>query len=176
MYFKNLSQLRAWITAVVFSMFISGIVYTANAEDTLPTRKSGLWQQKTTMDQGDGPQGHTLTICIEKSMEERTARASILSHQQNCSQYDISRTNGKTSVISECVFNGRKVSSTTTMSGDFQKSFNIEIVTRTTLKDRGQTRVAKRKIDQKGTFLTSDCGDLKPGEAKGENGERIMVQ
>ncbi len=148
----------------------------ASSAETLPTRKGGLWEQNTTMDQGEGPREHTMTLCIDESMEKLTVFASIKHHKDNCTKYEIKNSDGTTVVDSDCVLNDRPVTSTTKMTGDFQSGFQIEIETRTTLSDNGRSRVMTRHISQMGKYLGADCGDLKPGEAKGSNGDRIMVQ
>ena len=135
-----------------------------------------MWEQKTTMDQGEGPRDHAMTMCVDDAMEKQTVFASIKQHKENCSKYVIEVSGGTTVVDSDCVLNDRPVTSTTKMTGDFQSGFQIEIETRTTLSDNGRSRVMTRHISQTGKYLGADCGDLKPGEAKGSNGDRIMVQ
>jgi Protein of unknown function (DUF3617) len=164
--------------SVIFlgAALFAGFAAPAAMAGELPTRKGGLWQQKTTMDQGDGPRDHTLTICIDEKMERQTAAASVKHHKDNCSKYEIKVVDGTTNVEAECVFNKRPLSSSTQMSGDFATTFNIKIENRTTLSDRGQTRIMKRTIEQAGSYLNEDCGELKPGEAMGSNGEKVLVQ
>ncbi len=169
------SAIRFASNTVLSTIVLVTFVWPANAE-TLPTRKSGLWEQQTTMDQGEGPREHRLTICIDDTMEKKTAAASVDHHKQNCSKYEIEADDGATRVIADCVFNERPVSSVTQMSGDFTKTFKIEIETKTTLEDKGRSRIMTRTIEQVGKYLGDDCGDLKPGEAMGSNGDRIMVQ
>lgn len=147
------------------------------AED-LPKRKAGLWELKTTMDEGRGPREQMLKICISDDMEANTVKASIAEHKQNCQTYDIKKTGEKTVVDAKCVFNGRNVESTTAMSGDFAKAFNVTINSRATdtQDSTGQTFVVQRTITQAGTYLSDSCGALKPGEAAGPDGNAIMVQ
>ena len=98
---------------VLGAALVMGIATPAATAAELPTRKGGLWEQKTTMDQGDGPRDHTLTICIDEKMERQTAAASIKQHQDSCTKYEIKSRDGTTSVEAECVFNQRPVSSNT---------------------------------------------------------------
>ncbi|MEQ8824292.1 MAG: DUF3617 family protein [Filomicrobium sp.] len=173
---SNTSPKLARFFSAAAALCTVGLTALPASADSLPTRKSGLWEQKTVMNQGDGPRDHTMTLCIDDAMEKSTAEKSVKQHKESCTKYEIKKSDGKTEVVSDCVFNDRPVSSNTTMSGDFEKSFKIQIETKTTLTDKGRSRVMTRTIDQKGTYLGADCGDLKPGEAKGSNGDRIMVQ
>jgi hypothetical protein len=147
------------------------------AAQTLPERKPGLWELKTEMDEGNGPKDQTMKMCIDAQMEKNTVEGSIADHKANCSSYDIKAGDGATKVDSECVYNGRKVISTTNMSGDFKSAFSITIQSTTTEpKQTPQSVVVKRTITQLGKFVGESCGDLKPGEAEGADGTRLLVQ
>lgn len=144
---------------------------------TLPERKAGLWEMKTTMDEGNGPQDQTMKMCIDERMEKNTVVASISDHKTNCSTYNVKADNGSTTVDADCIYNKRKVLSTTTMSGDFKTAFEIKIQSTTSDPEKkDQSVVVKRTITQLGTYLGDACGDLKPGEAQSADGTRILVQ
>ena len=144
---------------------------------SLPTRKAGLWELKTSMDEGGGPREQVMKMCISDEMERNTVATSIAEHRTHCTNYDIKPGEGVTLVNADCVFSRRKVVSTTTMSGDFKTAFEVKIESTTTDPDaKQQSIVVKRTILQSGKFLSDNCGDLKPGEAEGSNGQRMMVQ
>ncbi len=140
-------------------------------------RKAGIWEMKTVMDEGFGPRDQTMKLCIDQKMEETTAQTSVAEHKINCSKYDVKAADGKTVVEADCMFNARKVVSTTTMSGDFKTAFEIKIDSTTSDPEaKAQSVVVKRTITQTGKYLAESCGDLKPGEAEGPDGKRVMVQ
>lgn len=148
-----------------------------DAAQRLPERKAGLWEQKTVMDEGNGPRDQTMKICISSDMERNAVTASITDHRANCASYDISADGGSTVVKSDCVYNGRQVVSTTSMSGDFQSAFEIKINSTTSDPSaKEQSVVVKRTITQVGKYLADSCGDLKPGEAEAPDGTRVLVQ
>jgi Protein of unknown function (DUF3617) len=151
--------------------------YADDAIQTLPTRKAGIWELKTTMDEGNGPRDQTIKMCIDAEMEKNTVAASIAEHKSSCETYKIGVSGGTTTVEGDCQFNKRKVVSTTTMTGDFKTTFDIKIESRTSdPKDNTQTIVVKRTITQSGKYLGESCGDLKSGEAEGPDGKKVMVQ
>lgn len=151
--------------------------YAADGAPSLPTRKAGLWELKTVMDEGRGPRDQMLKICIDERMEANTVAASIADHKSNCSKYDIKTENGATIADSDCIYNKRKVVSRTEMSGDFKSAFSIKIESTTSDPEaKEQTIVIKRTITQTGTYLSDACGDLKAGEAMGPDGSKIAVQ
>lgn len=154
------------------------------AADGLPTRRAGLWELTSAMDDGSGKREQKLKICIDAEMEKTTVQSSMAEHQANCSSYDIKKSGDKVSVDAECVFNKSHVSSRTEMSGDFSSAFQVRISSRTWRlnEQKGdqpatpQTRIVTRVIEQAGSFVGAECGDLKPGEAVGTDGQKVLVQ
>ena len=148
-----------------------------DAAVTLPERKAGLWELRTVMDEGNGPRDQTMKLCIDAQMEKNTVSASVADHKANCATYDVKAAGGNTTVDSDCLYNGRKVISTTNMSGDFTSAFEIKIESTTTEPEqKTQSVVIKRTITQVGKYVGDSCGALKPGEAEGADGSRMMVQ
>ena len=144
---------------------------------SLPTRKAGLWELKTVMDEGNGPRDQTLKMCIDDRMEQNTAAASLADHKANCAKYEIKSGDGATTAEGECTYNGRLVISHTEMKGDFKSAFEIKIKSSTSDPEaKEQSIVIKRDITQSGSYLGESCGDLKPGEAMGSDGHKIAVQ
>jgi hypothetical protein len=150
----------------------------AEAEETLPSRKPGMWELKTSMDEGRGPREQTMKICIDAEMEANTVKASLAEHKQNCEKYQIKKDGGKTVVDMTCSYNGRHVESLTEMEGDFAKTFKIKISSTTsdTRESTQQTISIKRIILQDGSYIGEACGDLKGGEAVTPDGTKVMVQ
>lgn len=167
--------MRRALTAAAIVAICSGA---ASAEEALPTRKGGLWELVTAMDEGKGPREQTFKICIADDMEANAVRASVTEHKQNCESYEIKKSGEETVVNAKCVFNGRHVDTTTTMSGDFAKAFKVDIESRTSDKKEStdQTVVVQRTIKQTGSFVSDSCGDLKPGEAATADGAKVQVQ
>ena len=58
----------------IFSISPSGVTESA----TLPTRKAGLWELKTSMDEGGGPREQVMKMCISEEMERLTKRINSL--------------------------------------------------------------------------------------------------
>lgn len=143
----------------------------------LPMRKAGLWELKTSMDEGNGPREQVMKMCISEDMERTTVAASLAEHRERCTTYDIKPGEASTVVEADCVFSTRKVVSTTTMTGDFKTAFEVKIESTTSDPTaKQQSIVVKRTIVQNGKYLSDTCGELKPGEAETADGQRIMVQ
>lgn len=145
---------------------------------TLPERKAGLWELKTSMDEGAGPRENAMKLCIDATMEATTVRTSLTEHKASCEKYDIVKANDVTTVDMSCKFNNRHVTGKTEMSGDFKSSFKVRIDSTTSDDAANDTRTVTvhRVITQEGTYVGESCGDLSPGQALTADGQKVLVQ
>lgn len=147
-------------------------------EETLPERKAGLWELKTTMDEGSGPRENAMKLCIDATMEATTVKTSFNEHKANCEKYEVVRSNDATTVDMSCKFNNRHVTGKTEMSGDFKSAFKVRIDSTTSDDAANDTRTVTvhRVITQEGTYVGESCGDLSPGQALTADGQKVLVQ
>ena len=139
---------RPMLSVCISLVSLAAAVTSAAAESaTLPTRKAGLWELKTSMDEGGGPREQVMKMCISEEMERNTVASSIAEHQTHCTAYNIKPGETSTVVEADCVFSRRKVLSTTTMTGDFKTAFDVKIESTTTDPEaKQQSIVVKRTI------------------------------
>ena len=165
-------------TTIMASFFIlSDFAASAGTDAGLPQRAPGKWKLTTVMDQRESSITQSLTMCITEELEDRTANASAAEHASNCSLYEVKKVADKTIVEASCSYAVDMVKSRTEMSGDFKSSFAIEIVSTTVTRPPGVRAISrKRTIKKNGEFLGSDSGDIKAGEAVGDDGSRVIVQ
>lgn len=171
--FSRLSTTAA--TVALASVFVAAAM--AN-EDTLPERKAGLWELKTSMDEGAGPRENAMKVCIDATMEATTVKTSFNEHKANCEKYEILKANDVTTVEMACKFNNRHVTGKTEMSGDFKTAFKVRIDSTTSDEAANETRTVTvhRVILQEGTYVAESCGDLSPGQALTADGQKVLVQ
>jgi len=167
-------RLRSSLLAAAAILSLTGIAWATDAK--LPERKAGLWEMFTTMDEGLGPKDQTITMCIDADMERTTAAGAAEEHGKQCSKHEIKREGEKTVVDMSCQFASRHVVSRTEMSGDFKTAFEVKIESTTSGEQSNRTVSVKRTITQKGKYLGESCGDLLGGEAKGPDGNKVLVQ
>lgn len=160
------------------ALLLSTASYAADDAAKLPTRKAGLWELKSTMDEGMGPRENTIKMCVDATMESNMVNASITEHKASCEKYDIKKADAGTTVDAACTYSGRHVNSVTEMTGDFANAFTVKINSTTSDEkaSTGQSVVVKRTITQEGKYLDTSCGDLKPGEAITPDGTKVTVQ
>ncbi len=166
------------VVMLVSSAAFLPVIATHAETVSLPERKAGLWELKSSMDEGRGPREQSIKMCVDAAMEANTVKASIDDHKKNCEKYQVKHDAGKTVVDMTCTYNGRHVESLTEMEGDFSKSFKVKISSTTadTRETTQQTITVKRTILQDGTYLGESCGDLQPGEALAPDGSKVLVQ
>lgn len=162
-------------TAAALSVFCTAAL--AN-EVALPERKAGLWELKTSMDEGIGPRENTMKLCIDAVMEATTVKTSLTEHKTNCEKYEIAKANDVTTVDMSCKFNQRHVTGKTEMSGDFKSAFKVKIQSTTSDDAANDTRTVtiNRVIMQEGVYIAESCGDLAPGQALTADGQKVLVQ
>lgn len=148
------------------------------SEATLPERKAGLWELKTSMDEGAGPRENAMKLCIDAQMEATTVKTSLAEHKANCEKYDIVKADTGTTVDMSCKFNNRHVTGKTEMSGDFKTAFKVKIQSTTSDDSANETRTVtiNRVITQEGAYIGEACGDLQPGQALTADGQKVHVQ
>lgn len=148
------------------------------SEASLPERKAGLWELKTSMDEGAGARENAMKLCIDAQMEATTVRTSLAEHKANCEKYDIVKADTGTTVDMSCKFNNRHVTGKTEMTGDFKTAFKVKIQSTTSDEAANETRTVtiNRVITQEGAYIGEACGDLAPGQALTADGQKVHVQ
>jgi hypothetical protein len=110
---------------------LSMLPLSAAAQD-LPKRKSGLWEIK--MDNsaaksaapGMGPR--TMTQCVDAAKDDIARQAGQQMEKENkCTQGKMQQSGGTISFDSSCEFGGTKMTSHTTITGDFSSAYRMEI-------------------------------------------------
>jgi hypothetical protein len=151
-------------------------------EDTsdLPLRKAGLWEVRTSTDEGRGAHNQQLTMCVGEEMERNSVRASAIENRSGCSKYDVKKNADETTVDAFCIYGERQVTNHTELSGDFKTAFSVKVVSTTAgnapRAQGGQPVNVHRTIVQNGKYLGESCGELKAGEAKTADGLTVTVQ
>ncbi|HEY5047097.1 MAG TPA: DUF3617 family protein [Rhizomicrobium sp.] len=119
--------------------------------DQAPHRRSGLWEQRLTLD--DGSYAIPVSkMCIDGATEPRLALAGAQMDRAECQTYRLDkRENGDWSFDSICKLNGAvKVTTSGIARGDFQTSYRVEVVGRTSgATDPKQNATHKLSIDAK---------------------------
>jgi Protein of unknown function (DUF3617) len=127
--------------------------------------KMGLWEKKMTMDMGTGtPRQLVSKSCITpESWQEMVGNAS--KPHEGCTVDNVKSAHGYSFTATCKTPNGGTMA--TTGSATIQDSEHIVSEFHTMMTTNGQKREMEAKSTS--TFLSADCGKIKPGEPETEN-------
>lgn len=112
--------------ALMFAMTLP-----AAAQD-IPRRKSGLWEISMDSAAARAKSGRAMTIsqCVDSAKDDLSRQiGQEMARENKCSQSNMRRTSSGISFESACEFNGTKIKSATSITGDFTSSYKMEIHT-----------------------------------------------
>lgn len=113
------------------ALLVPAIVFpSANAAD-LPTRKSGLWEIRTSHDGAGGPM--TLQICIDQTQDNISVQQSQKldkDMRRQCSRLDVKRLGDRTEIDSVCKFDKYTTTGHSVISGNLSTQYRMESTTR----------------------------------------------
>ena len=98
----------------------------------IPRRKSGLWEINMDSASSHGKSGRVMAItqCVDSAKDDLSRQiGQEMARENKCSQSNMRRTPGGVSFDSTCEFNGTKMKSATSITGDFASSYKMEIRT-----------------------------------------------
>ena len=118
---------RTLFAALALTVF--GIASLSASAQEMPRRKSGLWE--ITMENSAAPKGHparVMTQCVDAAKDDIARQMGQQMEKDNkCSKSGITQLPGRISFESSCDFGGTKMTAQTTITGDFNSSYKMEI-------------------------------------------------
>ena len=126
----NIRTLAAALSAIVSTSLVAAPP--AAAQD-LPKRKTGLWEitMENSAAKGTPVAKMTMTQCVDAAKDDIAAQMSNQMDKENkCSRGPIQQSGGKVSFSATCEMGGTKMTSQTTLTGDFSSSYKTEIRTK----------------------------------------------
>lgn len=134
------------------------LVGAATAADA-PKRKSGLWEVKTQMTgmPGQGP----MQMCIDQASDNVMSDRSAPRAKADCPVMEVRPGAGRITVHSVCRHDGTTATTDAEITGDFDKSYRSDMVTRFNPPQNGMKEM---KMTQEARWL----GPCKPGQKPGD--------
>ena len=97
----------------------------ASGQDNLPKRKSGLWEIKMST-----AQGMVVSHCVDQARDDALRQQMMRGNDPaSCTRSNFQRTAGGMSFDSVCEFNNSKMKSHTTITGDFDSAYKMQMHT-----------------------------------------------
>ncbi len=142
--------------------------------DSLPTRKTGLWQIEMTTD-GAGPAGaQSMKQCIDAATDQKMMKmGNDMAAQMGakCEKQSIRKQGADYVAESDCSFSGTRMISKSVFTGDFNSAYSGDTSVTYNPPLMGMSTMAMK---MKAKYL-GDCGALKPGDVVMANGMTINM-
>lgn len=157
------------IIVATFSFVASAIIATSALAIDFPARKAGLWELTMKMDSATMPP-QTMQHCIDEATDKDMMEMSNSIGAQQCQQ-NWAKTATGFAFDSTCDFGNGKTSSRGTVSGDFNSSYQIEVIS------KGGPRGAndESRMNMTATWLGACKAGQKPGDIVMPGGMTINV-
>ncbi|CAN5208973.1 DUF3617 family protein [soil metagenome] len=152
---------------IVFPAFAA-----ASAEIELPARKPGLWELKMIPETAGAAPQITMQLCLDAATDKDIMAAGLAMSGNACTTKR-SQSGGSIQFDADCNFGDRHTVSQTTISGDFQASYTLKIVSDS---QGGNPALPKHSVvTQQATWLGACTPGLLPGEMMMPGGRKVNV-
>ncbi|MGU3383237.1 DUF3617 domain-containing protein [Methylobacterium sp. D53M] len=148
--------MRARTVGIGIAAILSAMTSVASAE-TLPARKAGLWESKTT-----SPDGNTTARqCIDEKTDQIAQAA--FGGGQNCAKRTIIKTSTGYKGETECKLGPISAAGTTEISGDFNSKIHMEVDTTLTGMPNAKEPVRRQMVID-ATYIGPCAAGQSPGD------------
>ena len=114
-------------SALVATIVLAGAALPSVAQE-IPRRKSGLWEITMESSNSKGGPARTMSQCVDQAKDDIARQIGQQMERENkCSRTNVSQSPGKLSFDSSCDFGSMKLSSHSTITGDFNSAYRMEI-------------------------------------------------
>jgi hypothetical protein len=149
----------ALATLVLLPFAASGV--SAGGLD-IPPRRAGLWDVQMTP-KGESPMPSiSMKMCLDPSTDKKMMENGLAMTEGKCSRTDQSRNGDSLVIESTCDFGDGVMTTRATISGDFQSTYKMEIVSD---REGGSSPLPKHtEMTQEATWEGECTGDMVPGD------------
>lgn len=141
----------------------------ANAADTMPTRKPGLWEVTVEHGAAAGQPGMVSKQCVDATTD---AKLQQLGNSQDCTSSAFKRTGSTFTVDSVCKFGGSTATTQIMGSGDFDSAYKMDMKSKYQPPLNGMSE-GSAKMSAK--FLGPCTADMKPGDMILPGGMKVNI-
>lgn len=135
----------------------------------LPSRKPGLWEIKTSFENGNIP-ARVIRQCVDASTDQMMQAHSVGSSQRECSKRDVQRSGDTITIDSTCAVGGKTRTSHIVITGSFDSAYTM------TLTSQGEGAPAGgRSMTMAVKWIGPCAADQKPGDMIMADGRKINI-
>lgn len=158
---KNKSLVLVSLAATFGPIFLMP----AFAADT-PSRKPGLWEVKTSID--DRGRSVTVQQCIDAATDQMLQSSNGPLSGPACTEHDVKKSDGGITIDSRCSFNGKPASAHAVITGSFDSAYAMTVTAE-------GSDLPATKMTLEGKWLGACPVDQKAGDVTMANGVRVNI-
>ena len=137
--------------------------------DELPSRKPGLWEVRTSVENRNGP-GPVIQQCIDATTDQMMQSSAGPYSAQACPKRDVQRSANSTTIDSTCTIAGKTATAHAVVTGSFDSAYTMTVTAQSEDVPGGtmsMTTTAK--------WLGPCTADQKPGDMIMGNGIKVNI-
>jgi hypothetical protein len=137
--------------------------------DELPSRKAGLWEVKTNIDNRNGS-GATVQQCVDASTDQMMQSSAGPLAQAACSRRTVEKSGNTLTIDSTCTLASQTATSHAVITGSFDSAYTMTVTSRS-----GALPGGKMTITIRAKWLGPCTTDQKPGDMIMGNGVKMNI-
>jgi hypothetical protein len=135
----------------------------------LPSRKPGLWQVKTSIENSNAPV-KVIQQCIDATTDQMLQSSAGPLSAAACPERDVKRSDASMTIDSACTLDGKGATAHADVSGSFDSAYTMTVTALSEAMPGG-----KMIMTMEGKWLGPCAADQKPGDIILSNGTKINV-
>jgi hypothetical protein len=135
----------------------------------LPSRKPGLWEVKTSIENSNTP-ARTLQQCIDAATDQMMQSSAGPFSPAACPGRDVQRSENSITIDSTCTVGGKAATAHSVVSGSFDSAYTMTVTAQSE-----QIPAGKMVMTMEAKWLGPCAADQKPGDIVMSNGMKINI-
>jgi hypothetical protein len=135
----------------------------------LPSRKPGLWEVKTSFENGNVP-AQVIRQCVDASTDQMMQARSVGSSQRDCSKRDMQRSGNTITIDSTCTVGGKTRTSHVVITGSFDSAYTMTLTSQSEGAPAGS-----KSMTMAVKWIGACAADQKPGDMIMADGRKINI-
>jgi hypothetical protein len=135
----------------------------------LPSRKPGLWQVKTSIENSNAP-ARVILQCIDASTDQMLQSSAGPFAPAACPERGVQQSENSITIDSTCTVGGKPATAHSVVSGSFDSAYTMTVTAQSEDLPGG-----KMTMTMEGKWLGPCTADQKPGDIVMSNGAKINI-
>jgi hypothetical protein len=151
---------------LLFGVFSGALPAASSAADDAASRKPGLWEVKTSID--DRGRAVTVQQCIDASTDQMLQSSAGPLSAPLCSAREVKKSEGGMTIDTKCSFNGKPASVHAVVSGSFDTAYTMTVTA-------DGVDLPATKMTMEGKWLGGCAAGQQPGDVVMAGGVKVNI-